>query len=537
MSARSGKLAATAREFTPAPTAVNKVLDASFISQTIPDISAKAGIIGLCAVPQERAGADDLGWHIADFLAFKSLLCGENNPRSQTWLAQCDVASLVKAYPGHYTHGKDRRVVSGAAESLTYANKGKIIDREDNIQVEPSAEELKAIFIEAINGKAHTAKAFGFPLVIIICSLTSLEQDVFFPGKTNVEFRLTSGELRHVLGDSIDVIVITPALFSAGWQINPSFCSSEVKDVRVDRTDFLARQFGGIFTKDLVEQFISWKCPILDGIQVNEGVRTRERYPGPVMPTDQQQSLIDTLKIKINSYLLGRCSLHHYDHSFHFDKESDDWEKLIRPRAHKQLGEYKKKWESLGVGTAPNDNTALPFLGNAFGGTRQSQLRHIKHLIQESFTAWPGYWNMSFGRLTMEDFKKFVKINDSLTCHEFFNALEHRATLTTFADMMVRYFSLPFPDNVRCRDWDQSQRRTRSSDEQERLLLQPYQEFCKILPAPNLPPGVNLNYLSRIQKRHDTPTFYLTASLGVRFGMAAQQIQAAVDRIKDRMYI
>ncbi|KAI1488559.1 hypothetical protein F5X96DRAFT_644922 [Biscogniauxia mediterranea] len=532
--ASSSRLTATAREFTPSSKMSGKVLDSSFVSQTLPDIPASAGIVGLCAVPQGRAGVDDLGWHIADYLAFKSLLCGQNVPKSQTWLAQCDIASLVKDHPKYYVHGKDRRVVSGAAMPLTYVQGGIAVDREDNIQVEPLDEQLRVKFIEAIKEKVMIAKKYGYPLVIIVCGLTSTEQDVFFV-QTDCGSCLTSGDIRCVIGNDVDVTFITPALFSAGWQINPSFCSAEAKGVRADRTHFLAKQFGGIFANNIVGKFMGWECPMLDGTQLDRGLRVHERFPGPAMPTEQQQWFIDTLKINIHSCLAGRCSLHYLDHSLHFDKESDEWEHLIRPRKGKPLEEYKKKWESLESARVSGHEEGLPFLGNAFGGTRLSQISHIKHLIQESFGAWPGFWALSFGQKVMVEFIQFVNTPapDDLTCHEFFNILEHRATLNVLADMVVQYLNLPMPSNVRCRDWNQLDHQSKQSSEQQSSSLRLYQEFSAIIPSANIPPGRNPNRYSTIQTRLDVAIFYLNAALGDRFASAPEQMHEAANEIKN----
>ncbi|KAI0602631.1 hypothetical protein F4775DRAFT_588196 [Biscogniauxia sp. FL1348] len=532
--ASSRRLTATAREFTPAPKVFDKVLDSSFVSQTLPDIPPSAGIVGLCAVPQRRAGAEDLGWHVADFLAFRSLLCGQNTPKAQSWLAQCDIAGLVKDHPEHYVHGKDRRVVSGTAVPLTYVKHGNTMDREDNIQVEPLDEQLRAKFMDSLREKTKIAKQFGYPLVIIVCGLTSTEQDIFFVQDDGGSC-LTSGEIRQLIGDDVDVTFVTPALFSAGWQINPSFCSSEAKGVCADRTQFLAKQFGGIFAKNIVGKFMGWECPILDGTQLDHGLRIHERYPGPAMPTEQQQSFIDTLKVNIHAYLAGRCSSQYLEHDFHFDKESDDWEKLIRPRRGKPLEEYKKKWETLESAPGPGHEGGLPFLGNAFGGTRTSQISHVKHLVQESFGAWPGFWALSFGQKVMEEFIQFVNTPapDDLTCHEFFNILEHRATMNVLADMVVQYLNLPMPNNVRCRDWDQLGHKSKQSSEQQSSSLRLYQEFSAAISSVNIPPGRNPNRLSTIQTRLDVPIFYLNAALGDRFASAPEKMYEAASEIKN----
>ena len=77
-----------------------------------------------------------------DFLAFRTLLCGENPPKAQTWLSMCDIAALVKENPQKYAHGKGKRLV-GSAASPAYCQGRSGVEREDDIQVEPAADKLK----------------------------------------------------------------------------------------------------------------------------------------------------------------------------------------------------------------------------------------------------------------------------------------------------------------------------------------------------------------------------------------------------------
>ncbi|CAJ2504083.1 Uu.00g114770.m01.CDS01 [Anthostomella pinea] len=568
-------LAATAREFAPAPTitVANEVLDATFVTQALPDIHPDSGIVGLCAVPSDRAGMEDMGWHIADFLAFRTLLNGKNHPKAQTWLSQSDIAGLVREHPERYVHGKDRRVVGPASETATIKQKNGDVDREDNTRVVSSIEQLKAAFLAAIREKAAIVKKHKYPLVIIVCGLTSLEQDIFFEksstddtetgpenddgqengaeqdiksergsltgqggqGGHDVEAatRCTNSEIRNEAGEDIEAILITPALFSAGWQVNASFCRSPATATHADRTDFLARQFGGIFAKVLVEQFLGWKCPMLDAEKVDQA---DEGFPGPAKPSEEVRTRIDNLKTKVQSYLVGRFSTHHQDHSFSFDIEKDDWAMLIGERKHASLDTIKERWEkveSLGATQSNQDN--LAFLGTAFGGTRSSQLNHIKHLIKESFEAWPGYWATGFGQNAKRIFEKFMNTvaPEILDCHEIFNVLEHRATTSVLADMIVQYLNLHKPNEDRCRDWNFLRWKDVTSSADQYFLLGLFQGIVSNIPGPNVPPGINPNHLSKIQRRLESYANYVCASLCLRYLGDVKGANTAVKLIKE----
>ncbi|RWA04078.1 hypothetical protein EKO27_g11026 [Xylaria grammica] len=486
-----------------------EVLNPSFITQTIPNVHRYAGVVGLCTVPEEKADVDDLGWHIADFLAFRALLCGENVPQAQSWLSLCDIHTLVRQNPDEYV-----MTPTGLAE------------REDNIQVETSAEGLKDKFIAGVKSKLKVLKKYQYPLLIIICGLTSLEQDIYF-GKLDINHRYTMKDFRQDLGDHInhiDAIVVTPSLFSAGWQVNTSFGRAKSTGVHGSRDDFLARQFGGLFAQNLTRNFLGWKCPALDEDKVDPQVK-KERFPGPVCPSGDVKSLISQLQIRIQSCLVGGLSAHHMDHSFSFDKDKDEWEILIgyreRPLDYQSLSWYEQKWtklESSSVQSFEPTKESLAFLGNAFGGTKTSQLNHIRYLIEESYLAWPDHWASNFGQETKKDFELFMNTNypDSLDCHEVFNVLEHRARTSILADTIVQYFDLPMPRNERCRDCDNLQWKQALSETDRSSLLKHFGTVLACIPGPNVPPGVNPNNLSRLQRRLESAAGYIRASLGIR---------------------
>ncbi|KAI8632933.1 hypothetical protein F5Y19DRAFT_334541 [Xylariaceae sp. FL1651] len=536
-----GNLFATATEFTPKPIkAKEQVINTSFITQAVPSVHRYAGVVALCAVPKERADMNDLGWHIANFLAFRALLCGENPPKAQTWLSQCDIAALVEKNPEQFIHGKDKRLVGVAAKSTTYKRAGVVVDREDNIQVETSAENLRDKFIQAVKEKMEIVKQRGYPLLIIICGLTTLEQDVYF-GKLDIDHRCTMGEMRQAFGNGIndiDVIVVTASIFSAGWHINPTFGRFHDTSVRANRTELLARQFGGLFAKELVESFLGWKCPVLDVNRIDEQIRLSERFPGPAKPSSEVKELISKLQIKIQSCLVGQLSASHMDHSFSFDETKDEWSILVghreRSAEYQSLNEYELKWNKLPtaqhIGVAKEQ---LKFLGNAFGGSKISQMNHIKYLIEESFQAWPDHWASSFGQETKRDLERFLMQEnpEELDCHEIFNVLEHRAATSVLADMIVGYFDLPVPHNQRCRDWDYLHWRDETSGADRSALINNFGTVLNCVPGPNVPPGVNPNMFSKIQRRLESAANYIRASLGIRFLTSQDTGKAAIDRI------
>ncbi|KAI0399502.1 hypothetical protein F4802DRAFT_34835 [Xylaria palmicola] len=538
-------LAPTATTFTPKVVEASKeVLNSSFITQTPPSLHQYAGIVAICTVSGDQAGMDNLGWHIADFLAFRALLCGDNPPKAQTWLAMCDIPALAEANPERYIHGKDRRLVGSAARPEQRQGPRGLIDREDNIQIETSAGSLKERFVTEVKAKLGIAKKHKYPLVLIVCGFTSPDQDIYF-GRPDTEHRYTLGALRGELGDDInhvEAMVVTPSLFSAGWHINPSFGGTESpRQVRGGRADFLARQFGGLFAQDLSKSFLGWSCPVLDEAKVDPRTRAKERFPGPVLPSDEVKALASQLQIKIQSCLLGGLSTNHMDHSFSFDKSEDEWETLIgdrgSPPGYRALDWYEQKWAKFVPAQSKSDDGGLAFLGNAFGGTRASQLHHIKYLIEESYLAWPDHWASNFGQETRKDFERFMAMDnpDDLECHEIFNILENRVKQSVLADSIVQYFDLPMPHNHRSRDWHHFRFKQQLSEIDRSSSIKCFSTMLGCVPGPNLPPGVNPNSLSRLQSRLEIGVSYVRAALGIRYLTSKETSKGAVDRIETCM--
>ncbi|KAI1779356.1 hypothetical protein F4818DRAFT_247838 [Hypoxylon cercidicola] len=517
-----------------APAEPDSSLGATFVTKTFPDISPNAGVIGICTVPPERAGMDDLGWHLVDFLAYKALLCGETHHRAQTWLAQCDVASIVQANPERYAYGKERRLVYGAAEaSLAPDGKGSTHLRADHIKVEQSAPELKEEFLKTLSTKSKIAEKTGFPLFIIVCGLTTLEQDVFF-GVISTETRLTSDDIRRSIGSNVDAVMITPALFSAGWQVNPSFGRRPNGKLRAKRVEFIARQFGGVFANEVVPSFEQWTCPLLDIAKVDDRAKAYS-FPGPVMPSEEQRRKSEILKVTLHSALAGRLSSGYWDHSFNFGDESDDWITLVGPRNHKSLLYWRKKWEGLKTDDGwTRDEERLYFSGGAFGGNVRSQIAHIKYLVAESMVAWPDFWSSAFGRKAEAKFRSFVMdpSPDHIECHEMFNILEHRASSAVLADVTCDYFTLATPYEQRCRDWhERTWKMNEASPDARMAINQAYREITRAIPAVNLPPGVNFNHLSMTQKSLEVPASYLSVSLYMCFPERKEREDAVIRMI------
>ncbi|KAI0169780.1 hypothetical protein GGR52DRAFT_482263 [Hypoxylon sp. FL1284] len=492
---------------------------ATFVTNTVPDIPPNAQIIGLCTVSQASAGKNALGWHVADFLAYKALLHGETPTGSQTWLAHCDVVSLVEANPERYTHGKDRRLVNG---NLSH----------QDLKIAQAALSLKQEFMKTLSAKSMLAKQTGAPLIIIVCGQTTLEQDIFF-GYTTAHTRLTSDSMRHLIGAMVDVVMITPALFSAGWLTNPSFCKHPAKTVSAKRVEFLARQFGGFFASEIAKTFQQWDCPMLNIDMVDDGTKS-EAFPGPAMPSSEQKTLKEKLNVTLHGNLVARLSPEHGDHSFTFRPDDDNWPILVGPRKHQELSYWREKWHSFPVaGGYRMEDLQLSLLGRAFGGNVRSQMEHIKFMVAESLTAWPDFWNSAYGGKVKAVFQAFVRQQNpaAIDCYEVFSILEHRATSAVVADQILDCLGLPKPNGQRCRDWNELKSNSQASEATRIEIIKVQREITGLVPYVYLPPGVNFDHFSMKQRVLEVPASYISNALYIGHTERAGRDKAIADTI------
>ncbi|RYP28446.1 hypothetical protein DL766_005877 [Monosporascus sp. MC13-8B] len=489
---------------------MNNVRDATFVTRSIPDVSSNAGLVALCTVPTDRAGPDDLGWHVSDFLAFKKLLSKHLHPKAQTWLAHCDIAQIVEANPLGYTHGKDRRIL-------------QIANLTGDIQVESSANELADKFLTTTKQKARIVKKLGYDLVILVCGPSTLEQDIFF-GNADCKPRIRAYEIRSAMGlDDCQSkgMVITPALFSAGWQVNPCFCSDSTVPTRTGFLTFLAKQFGAIFASHILTKVTGRDCPMLDVSKLDH----RHGFEDGTL-TFRRRAEEDTLADKVHKALAARLMLGHSDHSFSFDAANDDWDKLIGPRRHKTLDAYKQEWEKLAVADAAAQFGPDPSLfGNLFGGTKASQLAHIKDLIRDSLTSWQGVWVNEYGRAAREKYRRFLNNADpdGSDCHEMFNVMEQRSTLLAVADLIVKYYSLPVPQGNRCRDYDATAAQPGEAGRVFGLL-------CRKVPWVYLHPDRGQDVYGKVQNPHQREAHYLAAAFEMN-STDPRELDTAMDSI------
>ncbi|KAK8024144.1 hypothetical protein PG993_012210 [Apiospora rasikravindrae] len=540
MAPSSSKFVPTAAEFVVRPATIDgAVLDATFVTRSLPDVDGKTCVIALLAVPDDKSGPEKEGWLISNFLAIKTLVSPLANPRAQIWLSLCDTDVVVKQNPSAYTHGSEHRVVSGVAPTVSNDTENiGTVDGQVPVVFEPDVEKIKSRLFDELSKKSYAAAELGLPVLLVISGRTTLEQDVYLDGYDVV---VTSEQIRDALDTRAQVTVITSSLTSAGWQVNPFFNEDKASLATKKPIDFLARQCGGIFSRTIIDQFLGWKSPFIDNVKVNPSKKDLEAHPGPAMPDPDQLKARGEFSNKIHALLASRLFPDHFEHSFSFDTEKDPWVHLIGDRQNRNMLEaYSKIWKQLDIlpPSAADDKDRLTFLGTAFGGNRLSQISHLKHLVQESFPSWPGYYTSTFGQNVRAEFGKFLRDPNpsDIDCHVIFSIVEYRMTSMILGDLLIKYAGLDLIWAQRCRDWDEQ--RYDGMVQKEEVSLAESATAAKVMGTINrsfpffyIPPGRELDSTKLHHQRPPRISRYLAIGLTLRYRELGPELDAALTRV------
>ncbi|KAK9414289.1 hypothetical protein SUNI508_02388 [Seiridium unicorne] len=476
----------------PPKVMTSEVIDATIVTRHPPDIDRNALIVSLCAVPVGREGKNDLGHHVADFLAWKALCSGPwANTNHQVWLSQLD---LVDAHRKHsYSHGG--RDMGSAIGDTTHP-----------IIVEPNARALAGKFMKAVLEKSQEAKELNDPLVVFVCGLTSLEQDIFIVEGDDYAALITSESIRAAIGRSFQVIFVTPSVTSTGWQVNPSFMYPTV--TQADPVQFMARQCGAIFGADIVHTFYREGSPVL--LEKNN-----DAFSVPVKKGSDLKATEAEFHNKIHTQLASRFVTNSGNHSFSFEADNDPW-KLIGVRTGIPLAKLAAQWGKLDkVDPSLATASGFQFLGSAFGANRKSQLVHMIHMFKHSLNS-PGY-HSSNSRQIREHFDrlKHDAEQDEVKCRVLFNALEHRMSLIVLGDLITRFFGLSSDMNTRCRDWNEGRWVGLAKDYDKKFINDAWASILKCIPPICLPYDRNIDLPKGLFISLSGPTRYIATALGI----------------------
>lgn len=356
-------------------------------------------------------------------------------PDDQVWLSLANIGDAVRTHK--YTHsGRD---VTPVAQ-----------DSNRPIIFEPNPHALHGKFMSHLVKKAEMARQDGSVLVIIICGLTSPEQDIWLAQYKHIAVTITSGAVRAAAGPDTRVVLVSPAITSVGWQINPSLNYPILVAARPKV--FLGRRCGAIFSSKLVKRFLSEFSPLVNDQASNQ-------FSIPLQKQPEMLDIESRLHARTHACLSGHF-VSSKVHEFQFIREGDPWS-LIGARKGMTLTSLAQHWSSLNrvdiSDTQAELGDGFPFLGNAFGGNCKSQLIHLDHMFNQGLSS-PAYNSNNMGSVMdhYQQLRSAAETNEE-DYRILFNTLEHRLSLVKVGDLVAHNLSPSSDFITRCRDWCESE--------------------------------------------------------------------------------
>lgn len=366
---------------------------------------------------------------------------GCTNSVAQTWLSSLDIPAFLNG--GDFPAEMVQRVLGAKKDHIT------------ELPADDALDCAKVLF-KYIGDRAQEANKDGTTLFIMIFAPITPEQDICldFGGPEGKKAFLTMERIRAVISGAVEhenlpVIIMTPSPFTGGWACNPSlFVRPHGTTQNLVR--FISKACGAAFANRIIQSYTTRGTPF-----VSERQRDTVQYDDmmPIRPSKEQLDSFHEFHRKIHETLEQRLSVLAGKHSFDFDTTKDNW-MTYGPRKSFPLA----KWEARAGGATQSHNgqdDCFSFLGEAFGGSRVSQLFHIKYLVYIELQTCPGDWHRHTTGITKPLYEGFMMTEDpdDDTVKRIFDTIEYRSSSMTLAHMLVKGLELPAPSGVKSRYW------------------------------------------------------------------------------------
>ncbi|KAK4140239.1 uncharacterized protein C8A04DRAFT_40105 [Dichotomopilus funicola] len=477
-----------------------------------PDFPQNSEIIGVCGVSVENSDQNKYGWMVADFLHWKLLSNGIGDRKAQTWLSSLDIAKFL---------GGVDSVDDGTIHNIVGEDKQSIISLPTN------EEGFADSFLEHVVERASVALLKRSALVIMAFVPVTPEQDIcmdFGEKKVYLTVEHIRTAIQGALGDvKLPVTLITPSPLTGGWLCRPSLmgghtCSSSDKMMRL-----MAKACSGAFAERFIRSFTEGDSPLL-----TDSHRQKIKFndPMPLRPTQVQTNGLHQFQRQIHETLERRFSGLARVHGFVLSPESvdssttfsDAWTEY-GPRQGRSLSAWNQSWGPHRPQVSHPQR--FEFLGGAFGGTRESQVFHMKYLIAIELGTNPGDWDRSVGGGTRNLFTNFTQIHfpSEDDVKRVFDAIEFRTSSIILAQMVAKAFNLPTPGDRKCRYWHDTM--DGMDEEQYKRLQYSFSEAYRLFGYAAVFPGERQHEFKNV--RFPRPARWLSAAIALHLPHASRQ--------------
>ena len=333
---------------------------------------------------------------------------------------------------------------------------------EDIIALPDGSEGFVTAFLERLAISARQAVAKKTSLVVIVMAPVTPEQDICvdFGGK---KIYLTAERLCEAITVAIEnaqappVTLITPSPFTGGWLCRPSLTNQPRPLPAIDMMRNIAKSCGGAFANGFISSFTKGGSPIM-----TEAQRETLEYhdPMPLHATPEQIKALHQFQRQIHESLEQRSSVFAREHGFILEPSAvraasdfvDSWSQY-GPRQGRPIDMWANRWPC--PRPTIHDPHQFEFLGEAFGGTKDSQFFHLKYLAAIELDTCPGDWERQVGGITRDLLTSFSQrlMPGEDDAKRVLDTIEFRSSCMITAQMVAKAFDLPLPDGLRCRYW------------------------------------------------------------------------------------
>ncbi|KAK4232275.1 hypothetical protein QBC38DRAFT_463628 [Podospora fimiseda] len=416
------------------------IAEASLILHSPPDFPKDAEVVGICALADNFTDQSQYAWMIADFLGFKLAFYRIGHRDHQSWLSTIDIPQFIR--------DSTQAEIPEDCPIQTH-----ILGRNNDhiVQISNTSKEVENELLEHIRLRAQAANGRKSTLVLMFFAPITPDQDICLDFNSEKIYLTTTkicDTIRKAVGHSdLPVVYMTPAPFTTGWMCRPALMGPLC--CTVDQAlSTIAKSCGSAFADGFMKRLVLKNTPLL-----SDEERKKATYDiiMPTSATKEQEQLLHKFQEMIYRSLKRRLSPLALEYTMKCHDRFDAWEQYSA-RKGRPLSFWAERFTTL---STPDSDDRYEFLGAAFGGTKASQIFHLRYLVSLELDTCPGDWNRGTTGLTVTLFNGlFQTANPSEQYVErVFDTLEFRASAITLSQCLARALDLPFPDNLNCRYW------------------------------------------------------------------------------------
>ncbi|KAK3996896.1 hypothetical protein QBC44DRAFT_230666, partial [Cladorrhinum sp. PSN332] len=418
------------------------ISEASLILHCPPDFPKDAEVVGVCAVSDNLAGQSQYAWMVADFLGFKLAFYRVGHRDHQSWLSTLDVAQFIRT--------NTQAEIPEDCPIQTH-----ILGRNNDhiVQISDTSKAVEDDLLEHIRLRARAANERKSTLVLMFFTPITSDQDICLDFQGEKIYLTTSkicDTIRKAVGHSnLPVVFMTPAPFTTGWMCRPALMGPLACTTDQAMT-MIAKSCGSAFADGFMKRLIVKDTPLLSA---EERKKAPYEILMPTSATAEQRELLHEFQERVYRSLKRKLSLLALDYTMRFEG-FDAWEEYAA-RTGRPLSFWATRFSPF---NAADDIDRFEFLGAAFGGTKASQLFHLRYMTTLELDTCPGDWSRGTTGMTTILFEGLFQTTNppDRYVERVFDALEFRASSITLAQCVAKALGLPLPDNLKCRYWHDS---------------------------------------------------------------------------------